>query len=649
MRSLPRSILIISGLVLAVALAVAVDASPWIRGGFGWRWPYIPVDLSRVLPLFVVTVTYLGGGWLLLQRSHRPVWTLLWAMVGSAVIAFTLAYTRDGDAIFSLFARTASGMTTGPHWAAARIDWAGGAWQDWTTVMGDLGGHLGTAPPGAPMLVGLFNDLFQGVPAVSDSLQAPLFDYQCQNYDMLTYSPSEWASAWTGILMPLWAGLTVFPVYGLARRIRPEGDARHAALWWALVPGIAAFAASWSTLYPLLSASALWVLVVALGQPSALRCYGWGFGAGVVAGIGTFINFALLPTLGVCGLYTLLDWWLIRRKAGVSFRQTVQMGIAFGLGVLLPWVLFWLAGGDDPLAILQASFDYHLDLDRPYEFWVFFHVWDFALWTGIGLTLLMGLAVWRWWQDRSQSEPPILALTTILTILIMTLSGTTQGESGRIWLFMSPFVVVAAWDGLNRITAQDNRSRGWLALTVTQALIALAITANYAVIGSELTPRPQPPAFTAANPLPSAATFRTVAAGDTFRLTGFAAEHIDDVIQLSLRWEGVQPTDAPLWFGALLVGPDGTSTGMTLWQPREIDGNAARYPTTCWEAGTIIGDVVNLPLPDDTVNGDWWVSLAAFGEDNTTEGRLPVILADGTEDIQVGLGPIPVDASSGSN
>ncbi len=635
MNRVPRSIIAISGGVLLIALAVALDLSPWIRGGFGWRWPHIPVDFARTVPLIITIVAYGIGAWVLLRHTRRAAWALTWAIVGSAVIAFALAYTRDGDAIFSLFVRTASGMTTGPHWAAARIDWAGGAWQDWTTVMGDLGGHLGTSPPGAPMLIALMNDALNSVPGIAATLRDPLFYYQCHNYDMLTYTPAEWASAWTGILMPVWAALTALPIYSLARRIRPDGDARQAALWWALVPGIAGFAASWSTLYPLFSTIALLALVIALRQTTITRLYAWAFIAGSLAGIGTFINFALLPTLGICGLYTLLDWWFVRRRDGVSFRQPVQIGAVFAVGVLLPWALFWLAGGDDPIAILQASFDYHLGLDRPYEFWVFFHVWDFALWTGLGLVALIVVALRR-------RNAPILAITTLGTVLIMTISGTTQGESGRIWLFMSPFVVVAAWDALHHLTSKHNPRAAWTLITATHAALAIAITPNYAVIGSELTPRPAAPAFVAENPLPTAATFRTAEAGDVFRLTNFAATQANDSVQLSLRWEGIQATDNPLWFGALLVTPDGTSTGMTLWQPGEQAGQSARHPTTCWTANAIIGDTITLDLPEDYSAGAWWVSLAVFGEEDTPEGRLPVILADGTNDVQIGLGPVAI-------
>ena len=35
---------------LLVALAFAFDLSPWLRGGYGWRWQYLPAALPPAPP-----------------------------------------------------------------------------------------------------------------------------------------------------------------------------------------------------------------------------------------------------------------------------------------------------------------------------------------------------------------------------------------------------------------------------------------------------------------------------------------------------------------------------------------------------------------------------------------------------------------------
>ncbi|MFW5748097.1 MAG: hypothetical protein ACOCYT_00640 [Chloroflexota bacterium] len=654
LKSLPRWVtaaIVFTGLL---ALVVALNLSPWVRGGYGWRWPYDPADFARALPLVLILTAYMLGAFALYHRGASRWPVLLWAALGSALVAVAVAYAQEGDALYALFTRTASGLTTGQHWAAPRVDWAGGGWQAWPQVMGDLGGHIGTAPPGLIMLYALLNDAIGAVPTAAETLRDPLLAMQCHNYNLLDYTAAQWASAWFGVLLPLWAGLTVLPLYGVASRITHSArDARAIALLWPLVPGVAAFAGSWSTVYPLFAVMAFWPLAVALEQARAVRRLAWAGLSGLVTGLAIFANFALLPLPGLFGFYV-LAWWFFRvRGTSASlldrFGWPVRVGVSFGVGLLLPWLLFWLAGGADPLAILQASFDYHLDLDRPYWFWVFMHVWDFALWAGMGLVLLTCVGVIRWWRQRDGSHDdsaesvPLLALALIATVLVMTISGTTQGESGRIWLFLAPFVLITGWQAVTRLAHDSLGMRqAWLGLAAVHALLALALTVNLAVIGTDFT-EPEPPSMIAAS-TPVQAVY-TDAAGDALlQLSAFDAAADDDTVRLTLNWRAQRTLTDVYWFGAQLVGPEGTVTEMRLWQPRELDGRDARYPTTCWGPGAVVSDVVLLPLPEAAAAGEWWVSLAVFGLDDTPEGRLPVVLGDGTRDVQVGLGPVVVSA-----
>lgn len=640
--------LALSLIVAAVAAALMLDLSPWLRGGYGWRWGYDPGLPLGALGIGLLLAAYVGVGAWLLQRTRRAAPSLLLAVLASLLLTLLTTHTQTGDAVYALNARTASGLTTGPHWAAAQIDWGGGEWQDWTAVMARLGGHLGTSPPGLPMLYGLLNHGLSAAPGLVDSLAEPLQITWCHDYALHPYTPAQWASIWTGVLLPLLAALTVLPIFALARRLRPQADARLVALWWPLVPGIASFGASWSTVYPLLSAAAFLPLLVALEAESRRGRWGGALAAGLLSGIATFIHFAFLPILGLFGLYTLGTWW-VRRSAAARpphrIGWAINIGLAFGLGLLLPWAVFWLAGGDDPLSILRASLDYHLDLDRPYWFWVWFHVWDFALWAGLGLMLLAAAGLWHALRQRDAQPPPLLTVALFLTLLIMTTSATTRGESGRIWLFLAPFLLLAAFDGLYRLRPEPAARRAdWLALTAAHALLALALTANLSVIGHDMTRPPQPQDIANPSAVPLAATFSTGQPPQAqFALVDWQAMPDGSAVTLTLTWRGIQRADAPYWFGAFLVGPDGTQTEPILWQPRESLGRAERYPTTCWAADTMLRDTVRLPLPADPVPGDWGISLAVFGDPTGPEGRLRVTGPDGTTDVQVSLWPVPLD------
>jgi hypothetical protein len=51
---------------------------------------------------------------------------------------------------------------------------------------------------------------------------------------------------------------------------------------------------------------------------------------------------------------------------------------------------------------------------------------------------------------------------------------------------------------------------------------------------------------------------------------------------------------------------------------------------------------VSLELPENAQIGDWWLSLAAYG-DTTSDSRLSVTQPDGAQDWQIGLGPVRVE------
>ncbi len=616
-----RFTFLLTAFALALAVVFSLDLTPWVRGGYGWRWPYVSASLADLLRLTVVAGIYIVGTVILLRQTKRAWPVLIWTLLGTVALSITVATVRDelNDPLYALFTRTTSGLTTGQHWAATQVDWQRGEWRDWTNAMARLGGHLGTSPPGLPMLFALTNDLLGASDTIADSLRAPLQFYQCHNYALLDYTASQWASAWFGILTPLWAGLAILPLYGVASRIA-EDDARKVVVWWALIPGLAAFAGSWSTVFPLLGLISFYFLLLGFEQQASQM---WMVASGLSTGAALFINFALFPLLGLFGFYTLLHWWTQRD------RNPLVMGLWFGLGFVLPWLIFQLIGGSSFFAIMSASLDYHLDLDRPYWFWVWFHVWDWTVFTGAIISMLWLTGIVRCWRQRTM---PVLSVALLLTVLVMTISGTTQGESGRIWLFLSPFVLISAYETLSKALNE----RTWITLLTAQATLFIAMTAHLAVIGTDFTRPPLPPEITVETMNPQRAMFTENE--PLFQLVGWQAEPIGAEVELTLHWQAQQPMDRAYWFGAFLVGSDGTITEAVDWQPNEQAGKGQRYPTTCWPDDQIVQDQIRLSLPPNAKVENWWISLATFGD-----GRLRVTLLDGGQDVQVGLGPMTIE------
>jgi hypothetical protein len=633
----PRWALVTSAITLMIALAYAVDLSPWLRGGFGWRWEYVPAPLGRAAVLAGALAVYVAVGFWLMRRTARAWPVLLWGFAGTILLSLCAAYVREGDILYMLFSRTISLQASSEWWIGANIDWNGGQWRDWLSVMQALGtqtSNAATSPPGMPMLYGLTTDFLERWPNASESLYRILLPTQCANFELLQYSPAKWASAWLGILTPVFAGLGVFPLYAISRRITTTADVRWPILWWPLVPGLLGFLTSSSTIYPMLVLVIFYLLM--RGLDDHLRWH-WIILVGLLYGIGLFFNFIFLPLAALYGFYTLLHYAFRGRLTGQRWWTLLLVGLLFGMGAILPWLFFYLITGQSFFDILSQALGTHFDLDRPYGYWVWMHVWDWALWSGIGLVLVWLWGLIRWLRVRD-TEPPLIALTLLLTILAFTLSGTTRGESGRIWLVLSPVMLIAVVE-LRTSTSEQAQSYFWT--TIAQAVCTLIlITVIAAHNAPDITPAPMPPP-----PLkvqhPTNAVFSDTS-GELYRLTGWDAQTDADSMTLSLNWEAVRRADQQQWFSAILVSPEGQAYPAFEWQPGGL-GDAARYPTTCWTPNAVISDQVEIPLPEDAVSGQWYLSLAAFGDDTLPDGRLSVRQGDGSGDVQIGLGPINIE------
>lgn len=610
---------------VALAAILALDLIPFLRGGevFHWQWPYEPVGVGRALALAAGAGVYgLGAAWLV--RAGRARGLLAWAALGVIALSLLATWVRAGDPLAEIFYRTVSLTATGPYTTAGMIDWSGDAWHDWPAVMVDyqqLSQHVALSPPGLPLLYAGAGRAFAQMPPVASALQRALVPLQCNNTTLLQFSAGEWAAASVGLLIPVWAALTVFPLAAVARRLRL--DALRLAPLWALVPAVVMFAGSWNTVYPALSVAAFWLL---LRGYAAQRGAGWWIGAGLLSGLLTFANFSMAPILLLFGLYALLRHVLNERGTRPVWFP-VGVGLWFAVGLALPWALFWLLTGSAPDEMLRVAFDRHLELDRPYGPWLWMHAWEWALLGGLPIVALglAALARWRWGDD-------VLPLATFGALGLLLLSGTARGETGRVWLFLMPFALLSAGQWIARRDGPAARALAWRGLWAAQGALLVALVSAWLVMSApDVSPRPDPP------PTLPAAVSADARFEPGFRLVGWSAEAARDAIVLRLNWRSDRQMTTPYFFAALPVSPDGVAGQAVVWQPQDT-----RYPTTCWRPGESLTDTVRLPLPESAPSGDWYISLQAFADVARPMETVPVHLPDGSQDRQVGLGPVRV-------
>ena len=194
-------------LSLIWAVLLVFNVVPMLRGGFGWRNGYAPVlDWHRTVPLILGILIYIAGA-LWLERRPRVAGLLVWAMVGSVGLALAAAFVRAAI-IYRLYSLTIGGIDGGWHMAATRITDLAATLSHWPQFMTDsraFSTHMAISPPGMVLFYYAANAVLGYLPSLTSALASPLRWFECRT---VFYTNAQFASAWLGMLMPVWSRRT---------------------------------------------------------------------------------------------------------------------------------------------------------------------------------------------------------------------------------------------------------------------------------------------------------------------------------------------------------------------------------------------------------------------------------------------------------
>lgn len=627
---------IIIGASIVLILFFLFDWWPALRGGYGWRWPYARPEISRlarIVPAALAIVLYLIGVRRFSNASAVPY--VAWCILGALFIPAALLFWW-GDPGELLFTRTVSGLITGGFSVATKMDGLGSTLQQWPSMMGTLKSesmHIALSMPGWPVLFYGLTKLLEVFPALSEILGMGLRPFLCHNVPIMNLSNAQLASSWFGIAAPLWAALTIIPLYFLGRAAADEPTARMAIAWWPLVPSLAMFLGTLNSPTPLLAMTIVYLLWEGLARTHA--GVNWRLIlAGAITAVAISLTFAFIPLLLFAGLLALVTWDRDKDKRWISaFGKPVLAGVQFGIGLLLVFGVYSAIAGHTPVEILENSLAIHLDLKRSYWPWLGLHGWDFILFVGISAFGLFIMGMTRW-GERSVRQ---IAASLSLTLIIVILSGTARGETGRLWLYFMPLILLVAANVLVKLPGYLR-----IGLVATQVLWLLVLFMVLPTTGRGFS---TPPSY---EDVAFARSEGSVVAADAdfnglLQLEGYQSTYdaADNAFVVDLYWRPKQQMATAYFFSGLLVGPDGAVLPAKEWQPFDY-----QYPTTCWQADDApLVDRIELPLGEYKAAGEYWLSLTVFWITEKGEMmRLPVTAGEG-EDTQVGLGPLRAERS----
>ena len=99
-------------------------------------------------------------------------------------------------------------------------------------------------------------------------------------------------------------------------------------------------------------------------------------------------------------------------------------------------------------------------LNRAYQIWVFYNIWDFLLFAGMSLTVLalawLARTFREWWRSPAAIVPAIAVFP--IMVAIVDLSHQLSAETARVWLFLAPGI---AWAGAVELVRRSGGLWRW--------------------------------------------------------------------------------------------------------------------------------------------------------------------------------------------
>lgn len=617
-RSSRTLLWIAAGLTIAYSLGIAFNASPWLRGPEEWRWPYVtPDSIGRAWPAAVLLVAYLALVAFLARSpssSSRTAAALLAAGLMTPLLQIGLLYLDHPDfGVGQLFNRTVSELSGGFYNVGAPVTDNREFLAHFVERMPSYPVHPQRHPPGLPLLFAWTRQALDQMPSVSATMSRALRPYQCHNLALMNQTDSAVAAAVIQMLVPVWLGLLVIPLYLFGRDLYGERPARYAVLLWPLLPSVALWATRWNQLYALFTLLAFLSLAWGLKRH---RLWPVALSGGIVA-LATFFSLGNLVIAGFLGLFALV--WVWDQAARPSPGWLVAAGSMFAAGILFFWGFLRLAYGLNPVAMWNTAMSTHLGLGRNYLTWLFYHLYDFLVFFGIPLVVFWAARLVRAgarWRIRPRD---VLVLSFGLGLVLLDISGTSQGEVARVWAFLLPLALLAA------VPTLGEERKVLFGIAVLLAFQVFVSNLFLQPVSTGLSDPPRPPQMALVAGPPEA----TWSNGIGLLSAEFpAAVEAGSMADVRLVWSATEAVNRPYTIFIHLLDGDGRLVAQADGMPL-----AGEWPTTCWMPGQAFEDSHSITLDSGLPPGSYPVRVGLYWL--ATGERLP--LSGGGDSVDVGI------------
>ncbi len=291
------------------------------------------------------------------------------------------------------------------------------------------GDYLGTKPPG--VLV------FYILDQKASSLFQPKMNYAAR---------FERLSRFNTYLFPWLTFSLLIITVGFGRKYLPKEYHFFPALLLLFLPNIILMPLEMDqVLFPMLFMLAMLLTYKTIQTQSPY----WALATGLMIYINTYFSFSLLPVGPMAAFWVLLDYWVHRRER--RFFDLVKLGAMMAAGFLIFYVFGYLVLNYDMIQRYQVSIGKHKQYK---EFQsgigqlfaaIRMNQLEIATWLGFPIAMLWGLRFYhaiKAFIQKKLRPLDVLTLAFLLMYILLNLVGQTRGEVARLWLFMTPLIVL---------------------------------------------------------------------------------------------------------------------------------------------------------------------------------------------------------------
>jgi hypothetical protein len=440
-----RSKLVLTVLLVTIifSLLLFIDFSPFLRGpGIyppDWRWHY---DFSvNLIKLLVPVLVILGILFLSVSKNlqkKEKVFLIIAIFLGLLLEFALLFYGRAGVGV--LIHRITNLYINGYFTTSLGIDSVYHFMENFVAELETYPMYAKFHPPLAVLIfhfLNIFSKLTLSLFPFIENLNSSFGDVQnvwhgLKNYHKLTV-------LYSSVLIPVLSMLALIPLYFTSKLYYSRETAVKSVILFIFVPSVLMFIPLNDAFMPLFTAISLYFFIRALKMKSILDY----FFSGLFLGIGIYFSLTFLP---IILFYAIL--YLLNLKDKISAYE-VKIGLSFLTGLItLPLILLIFFNFNSIDMFLKIMYFHEVAQGgRGYLIWLFYNLYDFFLFLGIPIfILIVGQFILAW---KKIIKPDLFLVSFILFLLILNFTGSVRAEAARIWL---PFVPLAILPAANFIT-----------------------------------------------------------------------------------------------------------------------------------------------------------------------------------------------------